>query len=315
VVAPEPRCARCGHGAHGTHPCPGCLMGCHKPAPEPSGRMSDEKFERIALKVNHGAGPAVEASRLLYAEARRARASEDALREALRLLRCYVQHRRATDYWGRSPGEDMRDPCCCGRYVFNDTEGKSFRINDTVHQRLGEFCGPWWQVDLAALRAEVERLNNLVLAAGLNGPPSEWPTRKRVEELISDRDNWKRYAGAEIGDLKARTEKAEAERDEARDWVRKMHRENQILTCIYCGHSYPPGTPASGSDVLTAHIKTCEKHPLRKAEARIATLEAALGGVSHDRQFGPCWCNTIAGLYCVGQDECKAAAADLTGKP
>lgn len=72
-----------------------------------------------------------------------------------------------------------------------------------------------------------------------------------------------------------RLEQLEQERDEAREWVRKMHAERQVLTCVYCGHSYPPGTPASGSDALTAHIKVCEKHPLRAAEARIAALEAA----------------------------------------
>jgi hypothetical protein len=39
-------------------------------------------------------------------------------------------------------------------------------------------------------------------------------------------------------------------------------RATQTLTCVYCGHEYPPGTPSHGSPVLTAHIKTCEKHPL-----------------------------------------------------
>ena len=57
---------------------------------------------------------------------------------------------------------------------------------------------------------------------------------------------------------------------------RKMHRDAQVLTCVYCGHAYPPGTPASGSDALTAHIKTREKHPLREAEARCEKLEKAL---------------------------------------
>jgi hypothetical protein len=53
------------------------------------------------------------------------------------------------------------------------------------------------------------------------------------------------------------------------------------LTCVYCGQEYPAGTPASGSDVtvLTDHIKVCEKHPMRKAEAKIAKLRAALIGL------------------------------------
>jgi hypothetical protein len=53
------------------------------------------------------------------------------------------------------------------------------------------------------------------------------------------------------------------------------------LTCVYCGQEYPAGTPASGADVqaLTDHIKVCEKHPMRKAEATIAKLTAALAGL------------------------------------
>lgn len=61
-----------------------------------------------------------------------------------------------------------------------------------------------------------------------------------------------------------------AERNEAREWVERMHKETQVLTCVYCGTAYPPGTPASGSDVLTAHIKVCEKHPMREVEMQLA---------------------------------------------
>ena len=55
--------------------------------------------------------------------------------------------------------------------------------------------------------------------------------------------------------------------------------ENRVVTCVYCGHEYPNQTPTSGADVLTAHIKVCPKHPLRKAEADIALLRAALIGL------------------------------------
>jgi hypothetical protein len=52
------------------------------------------------------------------------------------------------------------------------------------------------------------------------------------------------------------------ERDEARDWVRKLTREERVLTCIYCGHAYLPGAPTHGAEVLTAHAMICKKHPL-----------------------------------------------------
>lgn len=66
------------------------------------------------------------------------------------------------------------------------------------------------------------------------------------------------------------------ERDEAREWVRKMVRDTQTLTCVYCGHAYPPGTPTHGSEVLTAHIEVCEKHPARKIREERDTLRAQL---------------------------------------
>jgi len=52
-----------------------------------------------------------------------------------------------------------------------------------------------------------------------------------------------------------------------------------VLTCVYCGMSYPEGTPPHGSQVLTDHIKVCEKHPLRKAEETIKKLRSALAGM------------------------------------
>jgi hypothetical protein len=52
-----------------------------------------------------------------------------------------------------------------------------------------------------------------------------------------------------------------------------------VVTCVYCGHEYPDGTPTAKHDLLTAHIKVCEKHPMREAEARIERLRKALSGL------------------------------------
>jgi hypothetical protein len=72
------------------------------------------------------------------------------------------------------------------------------------------------------------------------------------------------------------------ERDEAREWVRKLTVAN-TLTCVYCGHEYPPGSPAHGADVLTGHIAVCPKHPmaalrheLLQAQRDTESLEGAL---------------------------------------
>lgn len=55
--------------------------------------------------------------------------------------------------------------------------------------------------------------------------------------------------------------------------------ENNTLTCVYCGHEYPAGTPASGADVqaLTTHIKACSKHPFGKVRKALANLVGADG--------------------------------------
>ncbi len=54
---------------------------------------------------------------------------------------------------------------------------------------------------------------------------------------------------------------------------------SNVLTCVYCGHQYPEGTPPHGSQILTDHIKVCEKHPLREAEQKIEILRKALIGL------------------------------------
>lgn len=73
------------------------------------------------------------------------------------------------------------------------------------------------------------------------------------------------------------------ERDEAREWVRKLTAAERVLTCVYCGHAYPPGSPTHGSDTLTEHIKVCEKHPLREALDALARIALGEGPYSKDR--------------------------------
>jgi len=53
----------------------------------------------------------------------------------------------------------------------------------------------------------------------------------------------------------------------------------RVLTCVYCGHEYPQDTPAAGAEILTEHIRQCEKHPMRKLESDNATLRKALIGL------------------------------------
>lgn len=53
----------------------------------------------------------------------------------------------------------------------------------------------------------------------------------------------------------------------------------KTLTCVYCGMAYPEGTPPHGAQILTDHIKVCEKHPMRQAEITIKKLRSALSNL------------------------------------
>ena len=55
--------------------------------------------------------------------------------------------------------------------------------------------------------------------------------------------------------------------------------DSRVLTCVYCGQEYPQGTPTSGHQVLTDHIKVCEKHPMRKLQQDHDMLRRALAGI------------------------------------
>ena len=55
-----------------------------------------------------------------------------------------------------------------------------------------------------------------------------------------------------------------------------MNENYRVLTCVYCGKEYPQGTPRSGSEILTAHIEVCEKHPLHAARYEIKILNDML---------------------------------------
>lgn len=68
---------------------------------------------------------------------------------------------------------------------------------------------------------------------------------------------------------------ARAETKQARDWAEKTVQEIaevRVLTCVYCGHQYPDGTPAAKHAALTEHIQTCEKHPMTELRNRVASF-------------------------------------------
>jgi hypothetical protein len=71
----------------------------------------------------------------------------------------------------------------------------------------------------------------------------------------------------------------QAERDEARRLAEEAcNRYNELLaqpgrvTCVFCGHQYEDGTPASGDQRLVEHVKVCPKHPMRRLEREYVAI-------------------------------------------
>jgi hypothetical protein len=111
----------------------------------------------------------------------------------------------------------------------------------------------------------------------------------------NDLTTWKQ----EIRRLEAALAERTRERDEARSFGEKAaHQYNalledskkHVLTCAFCGHEYPPGTPPTQHEALTAHVKVCEKHPLAAELARLREKAEAIEKLEE-------WLRDVAGRH------------------
>ena len=126
-----------------------------------------------------------------------------------------------------------------------------------------------WERAVADAKAENARLTQRVayleslVAGGADG----------AAEAIADlRHSGQRLEG-ERERLIAEYGSMAKERDASRDVMYRLNRD-RVLTCVYCGQAYPPGTPDHGAEVLTAHVRVCEKHPMRGSEAERDTWKS-----------------------------------------
>lgn len=120
-------------------------------------------------------------------------------------------------------------------------------------------CPACWREALnAAVKErtqEVTRLNDLL--SRTVGP-------KALEELRTD-----------LSTARQSLYEVVEQRNQAVAYAKKLE-AGRTLTCVYCGHEYPPGSPSHGADVLTEHIKVCEKHPMRPLEKENRRLKKIL---------------------------------------
>ena len=78
------------------------------------------------------------------------------------------------------------------------------------------------------------------------------------------------------------------ENAELREWIETMQKQN-VLTCVYCGHEYPPGSPRSGTEALTEHVRNCPKHPMADLQKK---YEKARALVVEDYLARQAWANS-----------------------
>lgn len=83
------------------------------------------------------------------------------------------------------------------------------------------------------------------------------PPRSKVAEKLNRQAEAIRLIAAEVLDLRERIGTG----------------SDRVLRCAFCGQAYPPGTPETQADALTAHVRECKRHPLR------AEIEGLVAGI------------------------------------
>jgi hypothetical protein len=63
----------------------------------------------------------------------------------------------------------------------------------------------------------------------------------------------------------------------------QIQENERVVTCVFCGHEYPPGTPQSNHEALKAHVADCEQHPAaafnRERDAYQRAWDVAMGAI------------------------------------
>jgi hypothetical protein len=94
----------------------------------------------------------------------------------------------------------------------------------------------------------------------------------RAEAELARREILSRATMDELGEMRDRANKAEAEATEANDKALRVLRGQFTQICSYCG--WEANREGAQWADLQSHIKQCDKHPLVKAEAENKRLES-----------------------------------------
>lgn len=107
------------------------------------------------------------------------------------------------------------------------------------------------------------------------------------ELLVRIAELEKRLADETEGNDLLRTENESAlmQLTEARKQLADEKRLNQRTYCAYCGAEFPIDDPNS-PEAVSAHIRTCEKHPMRVLEQLYEASQKQLAAQAEDASVG-----------------------------
>jgi hypothetical protein len=94
----------------------------------------------------------------------------------------------------------------------------------------------------------------------------------KMQQKLHRRGEEFRLSRADLRDLVFRIEQLDLER-------LAVQSKERLLTCVFCGHAYEPGTPASNHESLRAHVAECQKHPAAAFRARAEEAEARVEAI------------------------------------
>jgi hypothetical protein len=110
--------------------------------------------------------------------------------------------------------------------------------------------------DHAAQRATNNRLHRRAQAA--EAALADW---NRIQALPRD-ERGVQFVRGSLGRALLAYHVSKLEEELAATKAQMVAGPDKVLRCAFCGEAYPDGTPTHKSEVLAAHIRVCEKHPV-----------------------------------------------------
>jgi len=172
-------------------------------------------------------------------------------------------------------------------------------------------------VSVLALVAEVERLQ---------AESQQWQSygMARNEQLVECRARLEsKSLGLElrnrgINDMAGQVVDLQAENARLRAEIERLQRERmaiqaseRALTCVYCGHVYPPGTPTTNHQLLRDHVAVCPQHPAAEYRREVERLKDMLSADQASLEMFKRQMTALAYNYTADEKKYKAEVERL----